>query len=106
MNDMEKTHKEAIENFAKQRKLSQLQNLCCRASLSQAGARDELIARIVDAAKISAIDFNTVPLEDLTFAQLLGKCITQTTNRRAPCAAHERHCGTPLAEEEGQHHQP
>jgi hypothetical protein len=65
MDDIEKTQRMVVENFAKLRKLLHLQAICAKAALPQNGARDKLIARIADAAKISTVDFTTVELEDL-----------------------------------------
>ncbi len=66
-----------MDTFLKGMKLSQLQVLCGKGAIRQDGDRAQLIARVATAANVADIDFNTAELDNLSYMQLLGKCVCE-----------------------------
>jgi hypothetical protein len=88
--------KAAMEAFLKNLKLSQLQALCGKGSIKQDGDKSQLAARIAAAAKITGVDFDAVDLENLSYMQLLGKCVSEglpTQGRRSQLISYIRSQG-------------
>eukprot|EP00961_Rhodomonas_salina_P112126 1509234-Rhodomonas_salina.1 len=71
------TDKKIFTTFFKNYTAAQLRELLHRDGLDETGSLTAMRARIVDACKISGIDFATVALDSMEMLQIFGKCVLE-----------------------------
>jgi hypothetical protein len=80
----------ALAAHLKVKKLKELQELCARAALPEAGQRTVLFEHLVEAARVDGIDFSQCDLDDLALMQIYARAVAEklpTTGRRSEMQA-------------------
>eukprot|EP00961_Rhodomonas_salina_P121583 1637132-Rhodomonas_salina.1 len=66
-----------LDAFLMKKKLIKLQALCAKGRLGEHGSKRVLADRIITASKNLSVDFAAIDYAELTYFQILGKCIVE-----------------------------